>query len=70
MLGAVCDCACYYPGPVVYYLHAMGIIVAAIGTVLVWLPRVEQSGTPVWPTVLATVGFWVLGGMLTWLKKR
>lgn len=53
-----------------YYLHAMGIIVATIGTVLVWLPRVEQSGTPVWPTVLATVGFWVLGGMLTWLKKR
>ncbi|MFW5827316.1 MAG: hypothetical protein ACOCU4_04455 [Alkalispirochaeta sp.] len=48
----------------------MGIIIAAVGTVVVWLPRIEQSNTPVWPTVLATIGFWVLGGMLVWLKKR
>ncbi|MEX2443032.1 MAG: hypothetical protein WD492_05480 [Alkalispirochaeta sp.] len=54
----------------VYYARVMGIIIAAIGTVLVWLPRIDQSDTPVWPTILATVGFWVLGGMLMWLKKR
>ncbi|MFW5694824.1 MAG: hypothetical protein ACOCYB_06625 [Alkalispirochaeta sp.] len=48
----------------------MGIVIAAVGTVVVWLPRIDQGHTPVWPTVLATVGFWVLGGMLVWLKKR
>ncbi len=53
-----------------YYAVTMGIIIAAVGTVVVWLPRIEQSNTPVWPTVLATIGFWVLGGMLVWLKKR
>jgi hypothetical protein len=61
---------CYSPGPMVYYALSMGIVVAVIGTVLVWLPRIDQSDTPAWPTVLATVGFWVLGGMLMWLKKR
>ncbi len=52
-----------------YYAVIMGFIIATAGTVLVWLPRIEQSSTPVWPTILATVGFWVLGGILMWLKK-
>jgi len=50
--------------------NVMGFVVAAVGTALVWLPRLNQSAASVWPAVLATVGFWVLGGMLAWLKHR
>lgn len=48
----------------------MGFVVAAVGTIAVWAPRVNQQDSPLWPTLMATVGFWILGGMLTWLKRR
>lgn len=51
----------------------MGLTVAALGTLFIWLPRLV--GTPVaggaaWPAVLATVGFWALGVMLQLLRRK
>jgi hypothetical protein len=47
------------------------IVVAVIGTILVWMPHITaEEPTPMWPTVLAMTGFWILAGILAALKRR
>jgi hypothetical protein len=53
----------------IYCQNVMGVVVAALGTALVWITRVTLDDAPVWPAILATLGFWFLGLLLTWLKK-
>ncbi|MCG8480619.1 MAG: hypothetical protein MI724_16110 [Spirochaetales bacterium] len=54
----------------VYCQNAMGIVIALLGTALVWISRVSGDSGAVWPALLATVGFWLLGALLVWLKRR
>jgi hypothetical protein len=47
------------------------IIVAVIGTILVWMPYLTADNpTPMWPTVLAMAGFWLLAAVLAALKRH
>jgi hypothetical protein len=49
----------------------MEIVVAVIGTILVWIPYfTAEDSTPMWPTVLAMTGFWLLAGILAALRKH
>lgn len=56
-----------------YCQNIMGLTIAALGTLLVWLPRLgdaPMAGSSVWPAVLATVGFWALGLLLQLLRRK
>jgi len=48
----------------------MGIVIALLGTLLIWLLRINDSTGPIWPSALATIGFWALGALLTAVRRR
>ena len=47
----------------------MGIVIAFVGTLLVWYVRISESGGALWPSILATIGFWTLGILLHVLRR-
>ena len=47
----------------------MGIVIAIVGTLLIWYMRISESTGSLWPSVLATVGFWTLGIILHLLRR-
>ncbi|MDA3948290.1 MAG: hypothetical protein PF508_03605 [Spirochaeta sp.] len=47
----------------------VGFIVV-LGTVIIWMPRVTEPQGPVWPTVMATAGLWILALMARALRRR
>jgi uncharacterized membrane-anchored protein len=46
------------------------ILVVVAGSVLLWIPFLSGTVEVVWPTILATVGFWVMGAVLAALRHR
>jgi hypothetical protein len=45
-------------------------IFVLVGAALVWVIRLGDPSGPVWPSVLATVGFLALGALLVALRRR